>query len=110
MRQRESSGRRGPVRSPRRTVLIFCGGARTEPDYFDGLKAQLADPAINIKIRKAGIAPEALVRAAAEFRDRKPGTFDDVWCVLDVDQFDIASAVIAAKKAKIHLAISNQCF
>jgi hypothetical protein len=38
MRRRESASRRGPVRPPRYTVLVYCGGVRTEPDYFDGLK------------------------------------------------------------------------
>ena len=37
-RRENSSKRRAPYRTPRDQILIVCGGKRTEPDYFDGLK------------------------------------------------------------------------
>lgn len=61
-------------------------------------------------MRGRGIAPDQLVRAAAAHRDRKPGAFDEVWCVVDVDEFDVASAASEARRHQVRLAISNPCF
>jgi hypothetical protein len=35
---------------------------------------------------------------------------DEVWCVVDVDEFDISEALTAAAKKGVNLAISNPCF
>ncbi|XVV02098.1 RloB family protein [Actinosynnema sp. CA-248983] len=36
--------------------------------------------------------------------------FDEVWCVLDVDDFDMAKAVASAHRAGVKLAVSDPCF
>ncbi|PSL58061.1 RloB-like protein [Saccharothrix carnea] len=33
----------------------------------------------------------------------------DVWCVVDVDNFDVAAAVEEADSAKVNLAVRNPC-
>ncbi len=43
-------------------------------------------------------------------RDRAEGTHDEVWCVVDVDDFDLDKAVTTARRLRINLAISNPCF
>lgn len=111
MPRRENRSRRHEPSTPRRhTILIYCGATSTEPAYFDGLRVERRNSSVTIKIRSRGIAPVALVEVAAEYRDRRPGAFDEVWCVFDVDQFDIDAAVREARRRKIRLAISNPCF
>ncbi|HEX6684778.1 MAG TPA: RloB family protein [Candidatus Limnocylindrales bacterium] len=107
---REIPLRRQPFREPKRTVLIFCGAKRTEPDYFEGLKVSLRTASVTIKVKREGVDPVRLVRAAADLRDRRPGVYDEVWCVTDADEFDIPAAVSAAKRRGVNLAVSNPCF
>lgn len=106
MRRENSSRRRPPFREPRRQVLIVCGGTRTEPDCFEGLKRARRNPAVQVKVLGKGIDPEQLVAHARKIG----GEFDEVWCVVDTDEFDIAKAVTLADKLNVRLAVSNPCF
>ena len=63
-----------------------------------------------VEVRQRGVAPEQLVRTATEFVRRSPRDYDEVWCVFDVDQFDIQGAVREARSHGVNLAISNPCF
>jgi RloB-like protein len=110
MPQRESRLRRLPYRQPNHTVLVYCGAARTEPDYFEGLKLLLRKASVTVKVRSEGIDPARLVKAAANYRDRHPDVFDDVWCIADADAFDMSAAASAAKRPRVNLAVSNPCF
>jgi hypothetical protein len=110
MPRRENIRRRQPPTAVRHTILVYCGAVRTEPDYFDGLRRSLRNSGVTIKVRQQAIAPDALVRVASDYRDRKPGVFDEVWCVVDVDEFDIGAAVAEARRSQVSLAVSNPCF
>jgi hypothetical protein len=109
MRREASSGRRPSGRN-RRTVLVYCGAPRTEPDYLKGLRRHLRSSAVTLKVRGKGVAPIQLVGAAAAYRDQRPGAFDEVWCVTDVDEFDVPPAMVEARRQRVHLAVSNPCF
>jgi hypothetical protein len=100
--------RRAPVREERAQVLVVCGGMATEPDYFRGLKKERRNPAVRVVVEGKGVDPVSLVRFAAQKRDTLG--FDQVWCVVDVDEFDVSDAVAAARKKDVNLAISNPCF
>lgn len=102
MPRRENAGRRRTPTSTRRTILIYCGGERTEPAYFNGLRRVERSSGVTIKLRADGLSPDALVRAAAEYRRRRPGTFDEVWAVVDVLDFGrFAGGVVeAVRRAK----------
>jgi RloB-like protein len=110
MSPRENSRRRRLPGAAPRTILVYCGGDRTEPDYFDGLRVSLRSSRVTVKVRKESIAPDALVRAASAYRDRRPNVFDEIWCVVDVDQFDIDAASLEARRYGVSLAVSNPCF
>jgi len=111
MSRRENSGRRRPAfREPRLSLLVVCGAKATEPAYFEGLKRARRNPAVTIKIKAKAADPEAVVRYAADLRDRADGMHDEVWCAVDVDEFDLAKALALAKRRHINLAISNPCF
>jgi hypothetical protein len=75
--RREAVQRRTPARrASRRTILLYCGAARTEPDYFNGLKSALRTSSVTVKIRQEGVDPARLVRVAADYRDRHPGVYE----------------------------------
>lgn len=105
-RRENSSQRRAPFRTARSQILIVCGAKRTEPDYFEGLKRARRNPAVKVKVLGKGIAPDQLVRYAAKLRH----DYDEVWCVVDTDEFDIAPAAKGAQKTGVQLAVSNPCF
>jgi hypothetical protein len=46
----------------------------------------------------------------AAYRDQRPGVFDETWCVVDTDEFDIDAALRAAERDRVSLAVSNPCF
>lgn len=85
--------------------MVCCGV--TERRYFDGLKQARRNPALRLDFYAKARAPVQLVEYAATRVDG----YDEVWCVFDVDEFpDVTAAVEVARRANIHLAISNPCF
>jgi hypothetical protein len=59
-------------------------------------------------VESKGVDPVSLVQFAAQKRDIVG--CDEVWCVVDVDDFDVSKALTAATKKDVNLAISNPCF
>lgn len=87
-------------------LAVCCGQA--EQAYLDGLK-RLSKPVTLKPVVKVG-SPAQLVKYAVKMRQNDRGGFDEYWCVVDVDEFDIVEAVVAAEAAGISLAVSNPCF
>ena len=118
----KSLRRKTATRSPRRTVLAFCEGKRTEVDYLKALKRQpevrdIASVAIEIDETAAGFDPLALVRkAVVAHRDAKDqrSEIDEVWCIFDVEQPKrhprLNEAMDLANNLGIPVAVSNPCF
>lgn len=107
MVRRENRRRRAaPSRDARTTILVVCGGRRTEPQYFDEMRRAWRNPAVAIKILQKSCSPNGIVEYALKFADG----FDQVWCVVDTDEFDVQRAVSTAKAAGIEMAVSNPCF
>lgn len=109
MTRRENSQRRSKRTVPprRNNVLVVSGGQKTESQYFSGLRLARRAP---ITVKYKVDAPHNLVKYAAKLRDQYREEFQSVWCVVDVDNFDIAAAVKAADRARVNLAVSNPCF
>jgi hypothetical protein len=82
----------------------------TEPDYFGGLRQVNRSRSIKVVIKKKSVDPANLVRYAARLQNQEPDFFDEVWCVVDVDEFDLDPATALARKLGISLAVSNPCF
>jgi hypothetical protein len=99
--------RRPPYRAARPRLLIVCGSECTEPQYLTGLRDFLNNRAVDVRIVKHPKSPAQVVTYAAKVAT---ADFDEVWCVLDVDEFDIAAAVTTAGLVGIELAVSNPCF
>jgi hypothetical protein len=84
----------------------MCGGTRTEIDYFNELVKARRNPTIKLTVRSKGVAPDQLVRMAKRIGDG----YDEMWCVVDTDEFDIAKAARLADELGVRLAVSNPCF
>jgi hypothetical protein len=114
--------RRVAVREPRKTLLVFCEGGRTEPEYLEALRREptVRDAAaVDIRIDRdsAGFKPLGLVRKAMSARDksiRERGEVDEFWCLFDVEwphtHPGLREAVKLAADHEIRLSISNPCF
>jgi hypothetical protein len=109
--------RRSTARRPeRKTVLIFCEGEASEPDYLNALKRLPEirnNTAISLVIDPSPGLPLDLVEKAAD-RQRRDSEVDECWCVFDVEwpqhhpHLDRALRIAAAEG--IGIAISNPCF
>ena len=114
--------RRTGFRQPKKTLVVFCEGTVTEPEYLDALKKlpevrEVAAVDIHVQHAQGGAVPMTLVGAAVEAKkraDQEEGEIDEFWCVFDVEwpknHPDLDRAVTLAKDHGIDLAISNPCF
>ncbi|MFF7022591.1 RloB domain-containing protein [Streptomyces klenkii] len=97
-------------RRARDRLLVVCGAKATEKDYLLGLVDHVANPAVTVRIRTKSCSPAQLITYAAGERDRIGDDFDQVWCVFDVDHFEVACAIDRARREGIRVAVSNPCF
>lgn len=108
--------RRTATRPERKTVLIFCEGEASEPDYINALKRLphvQRNVAINIELDPERGVPKTLVERASA-RLKSDPEIDECWCVFDVEwprhhpNLDRALRMAAANGIKV--AVSNPCF
>ncbi len=123
---REAGGRslkrKVATRRPRKTLLVFCEGERTEPEYLNSLKRQpavrdVAAVDFRVETGHGGSVPGTLVSMAAVARSRaidEEAEIDEFWCVFDVEwprnHPGLSEAIERARQNDIQLAISNPCF
>lgn len=95
------------VRTLRKRFLIVCEGERTEPNYFEAFRV----PKDVYDVVGAGDNTLSLVRKAIEYKQK--GDYDQVWVVMDKDDFPIGNfnnALSLAEKKGIEVAYSNEAF
>jgi RloB-like protein len=109
-RREAPSGRRPARRRSRPLILVVCGSAKTESTYLRELRNSVGNPAVDITLVNRDKSPLQVVEYAIDFVKRDERAFDEVWCVFDVDQFDIDPAVRFAQRSRLELAVSNPCF
>lgn len=113
--------RRSPTRQPRQRFLVFCEGQVTERQYFEYIRRLLKDYLLTIEVAKDRGDPLKLVEAAVAARDGAAQharrdrddnlRYDQVWCVLDVDDHQrLDAALKLAAEEDIRVAVSNPCF
>ncbi|MRI57501.1 RloB domain-containing protein [Methylobacterium sp. DB1607] len=106
--------RAGSARGRTREIAVAYDGERTEHEYFVGWARVIGTSGIVLRpfhVRSGGNALKAL--EAARRRLLGEGTFDEVWCVCDVDDTsaaDMAKAVQFAERHKIKLCASLRSF
>jgi len=120
--ERAELKRRERTRSIRVYFLIICEGEKTEPLYFQKLKAELPKGALevtDIDIVGTGRNTLSLIEEAQRVRAKKEKlnhkVFDQVWAVFDKDDFpnyQFNTAIEKAENAKepIQCAWSNEAF
>lgn len=89
------------------SILIVCEGENTEPSYFNQFRLSSA----KVKSVGEGYNTISLVNRALELSQQ--GSFDQVWCVFDKDDFneqDFNDAIQIAKSNNFGVAYSNQAF
>lgn len=125
-RKRRSAGgralkRKVAVRQPRKTLVVFCEGERTEPEYLQALKRKpsVRDvAAVDIRVEAGhGGAPLTLVAMAADACSKaisEEAEIDEFWCVFDVEwpvnHPNLKEAIEQADHNEIRIAVSNPCF
>ncbi len=109
--------RRGRPRFIKRTILIVCESSETEPNYFRELqKRDLDTDRIALTIRKKATGcPEKTVRQAIIWQEQREDKYDEVWCVLDVEDTQNRAALdkaisLADLHDDIELCLSNPSF
>lgn len=116
-RHREAKSlKRAIARRPElRTIVVFCEGKNSEPDYINGLKRipEIADnTALNLELHPEQGVPLTLVRMAAD-RLADPEV-DECWCLFDVEwpknHPNLFEARQLAQAKSIGLVVSNPCF
>ncbi|MFD0656348.1 RloB family protein [Thermocatellispora tengchongensis] len=108
--------KRVPEKRPElRTIIVFCEGRNSEPDYINGLKKlpHIAEnTALSIQIHPEPGVPLTLVKRAIEHKNDPE--VDECWCLFDVEwpknHPNLARAIDIARANEVSLAISNPCF
>lgn len=114
-------GRNPGKREPKHRILVVCEGKVTEPAYFKALQHEFRNPLVQLEIDRGAGVPLSVVKRAIELAaaadalakqslddDQK---FDDVWCVVDVDDHPhLAEALALANKSGVNVAVSSPCF
>jgi len=78
--------------------------------YLVGLWRARGDSSVSLTVKVRAIDPTGLVDYAGRMVRHRGEQFDEIYCVVDVDEFDIATAVRTAANRGIELAVSNPCF
>ncbi len=111
MARREPTKSRAASRRPSRMrLLVVCGTKKTEEQYIRGLRAHIGNPAVDLTVVNRPKDPTAVVAYASKFLLASQRDFDEVWCVFDVDEFDIGPARALAAAEGFEIAVSNPCF
>ena len=111
--------RKVSLRKIRERILILCEGAKTEPNYFAGIKTdktlenQLTGLRIEIYDTKYNTALE-LVKQAVELKKeavKELNPYDSAWVVVDLDGYaKHPEAFSLAKRNKVNVAFSSISF
>jgi hypothetical protein len=114
--------RKVATRQPKKTLVVFCEGTKTEPQYLEALKRlpavhDVAAVDLRVETGHGGPVPQMLVSLALAARDRardEDAEIDEFWCVFDVEwptnHPGLVDAVLEAEQNGVKLAVSNPCF
>jgi len=91
--------------------MVVCGAETTEFEYLKDFKAHFKHRTLSVRMTKKAGSPLQVVEYAVERWGGADGEFDQVWCVVDVDEFqDLDRAVKCATRHDVQLVVSNPCF
>lgn len=112
--------RKPPARNEIARILILCEGRCTEPQYLHAFRSKFRIPEENMKVLCPPEIPNTPIEMVRDAKARKSAgvdSFDEVWCVFDVEakltqqcRFGLQEALNAAERSGILSAMSNPCF
>lgn len=121
-RARAEKKRKTQFKSKRKFYLIVCEGEKTEPNYFESLKASLPRGVLelmNIDIDGTGKNTLSIIEETKKLREKYEEkylrTIDNTWAVFDKDSFPAKNFNNAINKGensrpKINCAWTNEAF
>jgi hypothetical protein len=105
------------TRPPKERILILCEGEKTEPNYFNGIKAahkhSLTATRIVVHNTKKNTAKELVAEAISMRRAgiREMNPYDEIWVVVDRDGYSKhPESIDRARSTNIKIAFSSPCF
>lgn len=104
---------RGADRTPQTRLLVVCGAAGTEPQYINALNAHLRNRAVHVKVVPKALSPGQVVDYGIKRATAADDSYDQLWCVVDVDGFkdlDAAAHKVANSPIPAVLVVSDPCF
>jgi hypothetical protein len=112
--------RKPAARKENARILILCEGKCTEPQYIHAFRSKFRIPEENMKVLCPPEIPNTPIEMVRDAKARKRAevdSFDEVWCVFDVEakltqhsRFGLQEALNAAERSGILSAMSNPCF
>lgn len=112
--------RRAAAKISRPRILVLCEGRCTENQYLEAVRRRLRVPEQNLEILHPPEIPNTPREMVRDAKSRKRGgsdSFDEVWCVFDVEAkltqqagYGLHEALDAAQRSGIQPALSNPCF
>lgn len=97
-------------------IWIFCCWEKWELQYFQDYKDDFRMAWVEVK-RMSRLSPWQMIEGIVNFKKtEKYDSDDELWCVFDVDDFlaenpsEFQRGIKLAKKEKVLLAWSNECF
>jgi len=101
----------------KKTVLVFCEGQRTEPEYVQALRKLpkiASSTSVDIRISEQHGGPRTLVDNAIQTRRTDP-EIDECWCLFDGEwpqhhPYLMESISRASAADGVYVAVSNPCF
>lgn len=120
-RKERPYGRKRAERDVKLRFLVFCEDKVAGSTYFKGLKSELRSSNIHVKIGTEHGDPLRLVKAAITEQESAPRkrrsqgeSYDEVWCVFDVEapkpHESLDRALRLAAENGIKCAVTNPCF
>ena len=114
----KSLKRRVETRPELKTVIVFCEGQVTEPDYLNGLMRLpelRQSTSLTVQIAEQHGMPRTLVESAIKQKRQSGAELDECWCLFDAESpqhhpYLVESVNRAAETPGVHVAVSNPCF
>ena len=117
-RANERNARKTETKEERKYYLLFCEGARTEPNYFISLSKQLPKNLVKLDVDPSGgkntiSLVDHAIKMLPVYKRKNPTINYEIWIVFDRDSFPAANfdnAIAKAESNGFSCASTNEAF
>jgi len=85
-------------------------GGPTEDGYLRGFARSVGNRSVELALKVGPAGAVQMIEHAWRLIDHQNDDFDEIWCVADVDDYDIVAAAKRASELGVQLVVSNPCF